>query len=132
MTQKAECTLDYMVLAQLQDVDMQNGDPYLLQDLIGLFIKSTPGRLAQMTDALVRKDFAGMKQVAHTLKTSCGYLGAVNLRALCLALESACHETNFALAQIIVKQMAVEYPKLEAALKTAPVELARYRKGGVH
>ena len=72
--------------AALERVD---GDELLLSELIAIFFEEYPSFAARLTQSLSQKDFAGLRETAHSLKGSLGYLGATDGEALALALERA-------------------------------------------
>jgi two-component system, sensor histidine kinase and response regulator len=76
-------------LRSLQD----DGDDDLLGELIDLFLQDAPTRLASIRHAIARKDWAGLMAAAHSLKGSCGSLGALHMADLCGRLER-CRRTG--------------------------------------
>jgi HPt (histidine-containing phosphotransfer) domain-containing protein len=132
MNTTGECTLDISVLARLMDQDVENVTPYLLGSLIDIFFNATPEKLNKLHLALDQGNFQTMFLVAHSLKTSCGYLGAERLKSLCLRLESVSREKNLTEAESVITQMSDEYPKLRRQLENAPAELERYRRDSAH
>jgi CheY-like chemotaxis protein len=59
--------------AALERVD---GDHELMRELAGLFLDECPRRLAEIRDAIDRKDGPGLQRAAHYLKGSVGNFGA--------------------------------------------------------
>jgi HPt (histidine-containing phosphotransfer) domain-containing protein len=70
-------------LRSLQD----DGDDDLLGELIDLFLQDAPVRLRAMRDAIAREDWDQLAASAHSLKGSCGSLGALPMADLCGRLE---------------------------------------------
>jgi HPt (histidine-containing phosphotransfer) domain-containing protein len=70
-------------LRSLQD----DGDDDLLGELIDLFLQDTPARLASIRKAIACQDWAALMAAAHSLKGSCGSLGALHMADLCGRLE---------------------------------------------
>jgi len=82
------------------------GDEPLLVELITIFFQEYPKFAARLTQSLSQKDFAGVREAAHSLKGSLGYLGAAHGEALALALEQASNardgvETGDLVAQLM-------------------------------
>jgi len=75
---------DYV--AALERVD---GDELLLSELIAIFFEEYPKFAARLTQSLSQKDFAGLREAAHSLKGSLGYLGAADGEALAFSLEQS-------------------------------------------
>jgi len=78
--------LDLTALEALRGLD--EGDEDLLGELIDLFMADAPGRIAGMRDAIAREDWPALASWAHSLKGSCGSLGAMHMADLCGRLES--------------------------------------------
>lgn len=72
--------------AALERVD---GDELLLSELISIFFEEYPKFSARLTQSLSQKDFTGLRQAAHSLKGSLGYLGATDGAALAFSVEQA-------------------------------------------
>lgn len=88
--------------AALERVD---GDELLLSELIAIFFEEYPRFAARLTQSLSQRDFAGLREAAHSLKGSLGYLGAVGGEALALSLEQASLSRNPARAGELVAQL---------------------------
>lgn len=70
-------------LRSLQD----EGDDGLLGELIDLFLHDAPIRVASIGDALALEDWTAALATAHSLRGSCGSLGALHMADLCGRLE---------------------------------------------
>ncbi|MFN8640583.1 MAG: Hpt domain-containing protein [Candidatus Binatia bacterium] len=66
----------------------EDGEDDLLAELIDLFLQDAPDRLAAIREAVNGGDWVGLAERAHSLKGSCGSLGAVQMAALCARLEA--------------------------------------------
>ena len=64
------------------------GKPGLLGRLLQIYLSQTPQMLATMRDAVAHDDAAALRQAAHSLKSSCGNVGALHMMALCQTLEA--------------------------------------------
>src|ERR1051326_5242563 len=65
----------------------EEGDDDLLIELIDLFLEDAPRRVDGMRDAIAREDWPTLASWAHSLRGSCGSLGALHLAELCGRLE---------------------------------------------
>lgn len=70
-------------LRSLQD----DGDDDLLGELIDLFLQDAPARLASIRQAVALEDWTAVMAAAHSLRGSCGSLGALHMADLCGRLE---------------------------------------------
>lgn len=78
--------LDLSVLAELRELQ-EEGEPDLLRELIELFLTDVPARLVALREAVRADDAHSVQRIAHTLKGSCGNMGAVRMAAVCAELE---------------------------------------------
>lgn len=65
----------------------EDAEPQLLQDLIGLFFKTTPERLKLIEEAIDKQDLHQLSMAAHSLKSSALNLGLTELGEACSKLE---------------------------------------------
>jgi signal transduction histidine kinase/DNA-binding response OmpR family regulator/HPt (histidine-containing phosphotransfer) domain-containing protein len=78
--------LDPQALQRLRDLD-PNGANRLLERVFQAFEASTGRLLPQLDEAVATADLAGVRHVAHTLKSSSASIGALKLSALCADIE---------------------------------------------
>ena len=63
-------------------------NPTLVDELIELFLGSTPLRIAELRQALKKKDAKRLREVAHDLRGSSGQLGASRMEQTCASIET--------------------------------------------
>jgi len=78
--------LDMTALEALRGLD--DGEDDLLAELIDLFLEDAPARISSMRTAIAAEDWSALGSWAHSLKGSCGSLGAVHMADLCAKLEA--------------------------------------------
>jgi HPt (histidine-containing phosphotransfer) domain-containing protein len=101
-------------LRSLQD----DGDDDLVADLIDLFFQDAPARVAGMHAAIVREDWPALASCAHSLKGSCGSLGALQLAQLCARLEQVGRAAGpRAVAEAMYHEIEEHYELVCAALQ---------------
>ncbi len=83
---RAGQALDAEALQRLRDLD-PSGSNHLLERVAQAFETSTNRLLPQLDEALASSDLAGVRHVAHTLKSSSASIGALKLSALCADIE---------------------------------------------
>jgi len=81
------------------------GDEPLLVELIAIFFEEYPKFAARLTQSLSQKDFAALREAAHSLKGSLGYLGAAQGESFALAVEQASAANDAARAGELVAQL---------------------------
>ena len=102
-----------------------NPDRASLQELLELFRRHAPGRIAQLRPALEAQDAERLRGAAHALKGSCAYLYAGDLTRLCGELEEAAALARFQEAGSILLDLERAFAEVEGALTGLETELAR-------
>ena len=72
------------------------GQPDLLAKVIGLYLKDSQGLVDKILAATAEKDFASLRDTAHSLKSRSGTLGAWHVADLCKQLETGAREQTLA------------------------------------
>ena len=78
------------------------GAPSFLGELIDLFLKEADGHLQKLRTAFEAKDAALFERSAHTLKGSCGNLGAQAMSRICADLQTIGHAADWTRAAEIL------------------------------
>jgi HPt (histidine-containing phosphotransfer) domain-containing protein len=81
-----EDLLDRSVLAGLRELQ-EEGEPDILEEIVELFLTDVPPQLVALREAVEASDAHSVERIAHTLKGSCGNLGAVRMAAICSELQ---------------------------------------------
>ena len=97
------------------------GDVDLLTELVDLFFADVPPQLASLREAIESGDASSVKRVAHTLKGSCGNMGAQRMAALCARLQDIGASGYLTHAPELLKQLEAEFERVRPALE---VEIA--------
>jgi HPt (histidine-containing phosphotransfer) domain-containing protein len=99
--------VDASVLADLEEMQ-EEGEPDLVAELIGLYLRDAPRKLASMREAEAGGDAASLRRAAHSLKGSSASLGAFGVAALCGELELARGEVSSGRAAMLVARLGQE------------------------
>ncbi len=86
-------------------------------ELIIIFLKDTPDKLAALRQSFARGDTASLFRVAHTLKSSSAQLGAMNLSALCRELEMMEKDGSLEGVEEMIFYLTREFERVEHALR---------------
>ena len=108
-----EDPLDPDVLAGLREL----GDAELLAELVELFVDDTPSRILALGDALEKDDAEAVERVAHTLKGSCGNMGAWRMAEICENLQEMGGSGDLSGASELVEQLEAEFGRARQALE---------------
>ena len=87
-SRKKQMHLDPGTVQKLRDVGNRLGEGTFVRTLIERFVEATPARLKDIHTASLKGDCATLEFEAHTLKSSCGHVGAVVMAEVCQTLES--------------------------------------------
>ena len=79
-------TIDMQAIDGLRELSPDAGTEFL-RELIEIYLQDTPLRIAEMEDALNKKDLPSFTRAAHTIKGSSSNFGAAKLTKLAHELE---------------------------------------------
>lgn len=97
----------------------------LTSQIITLFLKTAPIRIAEIKKASLEKNLTALRQAAHTLRGSCGAIGATRLEHFCQYFENLTpsHPLTFSNALTL---------NLETELALLKESLLHYEKDPAH
>ena len=90
--------IDVTVLESLESAQA-DGEPDLIVELIDLFLKDAPRRLANMSTFLEDGDLHSLSREAHCLKGSSATLGAPVMTEICQAVEDIVRDRPWEIAR---------------------------------
>ena len=96
---------------------LQSGSPGFLVELIDLFLKEAAVLLAKLQTALGTRDAGAFERAAHTLKGSCGNLGAQAMSRLCAELQTAGQAADWKRASELVSKVLAEFRLVQSELE---------------
>ena len=99
-------------LREFQDT----GEPDIVAELIEIFLQDTPPRLAAIREALHRADAGEIASAAHALKGSSANLGALQMSALCLKIETLGRAGTVEGADSLLADLEAEFLRVRDAL----------------
>lgn len=109
--------IDVDALVELVDLDETGA---LLGRVTDLFCRDTQRAIGNLEQAVAADDVPRVADEAHRLRSSCGYIGARAMVALCEELEAGAR--GDALLEPIVQALATEFERARARLPTARAE----------
>jgi two-component system, sensor histidine kinase and response regulator len=116
--------LDRSVLEGLRELQ-EEGEPNLLDELIEMFFDDVPSsQLEALQEAMKAGDAHFVERVAHTLKGSCGNIGALRMAAICAELQDIGASKDLSRAPELLEHLKAEFERARPALET---EVARCR-----
>jgi CheY-like chemotaxis protein/HPt (histidine-containing phosphotransfer) domain-containing protein len=107
--------LDGEALQNLRALQLE-GEPDPLAELVDLFLKDTPTRIAQMHTALKNSNPHDLESAAHSLKGSASNLGAQTLAATCARLMQTARNNDLTAAATLVKSVEDDFAKVKPVL----------------
>jgi HPt (histidine-containing phosphotransfer) domain-containing protein len=112
---KAAVVLDAAALDRLRELDPK-GENQLLPRVLAAFKTSIARLVPQVRTASVAGDLAGVRHVAHTLKSSSASIGAMQLAQMCAELETMIRLDQVDSLAARVDAMCVEIDQVLKAL----------------
>ena len=108
--------LDAESLERLRELDPQGANG-LLPRVLRAFDTSLQRLLGQLEEARASGDAAGMRHVAHTLKSSSASVGALELSRICADIERRLREPDPGELQPLLDDMVTQSNRVRAALR---------------
>ena len=88
-------------------------EPNFLDRLIDLFLSSAQDNITQLQQSFKDNDIELLTRAAHTLKSSSGNIGAMELMKVCAELEVDCREDNLTRCSQQVTAIAREFERVK-------------------
>ena len=110
--------LDMEVIEALRALE-DEGAPGLFDELVELFLSDTPSRMRSLAEATAAGDMKAVEFNAHSLKSSCGNLGAIVLVDLFKEIERLGREEELEGVSVLVDRSNEEFSRVQAALSAA-------------
>jgi PAS domain S-box-containing protein len=120
----AEASAQPLAVDLATALDRMGGDVELLRELAGLFLAECPQRMAEIHQAILRRDASGLRASAHTLKGSVANFGAQAAAEAAGRLELAGREQDWG-------DVEPAWAALEQAIAGLTPALARLGQAGV-
>jgi two-component system, sensor histidine kinase and response regulator len=93
-----------------------SGEPSLLPQVICRYLESSPAVMETLRQAIASGDASSMKNAAHSLVSTSGFLGAMRLMGLCRELQSLAQTGTTEDAVPLLPALEEEYRKVREAL----------------
>ena len=116
--------IDAAALAQIKALDEETGGG-LMAELLALFFEGTPRRIAAIRTAVAQGDARVVERESHSLKGSCGALGAIDLMNLAGEIEMRARAADLSDAAARADALEAEFHSASALLAA---ERANYLK----
>ena len=110
-----ESVLDLETIATLKELGGDD-DPDLFTELVDLFVTDAKVQIAELRRALREGDLRLLERTAHTLKSSCGNVGALTMSKLCFEIEQLGRASKLDGAGPLVERTAEQYERVQVAL----------------
>ncbi|MDM7935411.1 MAG: Hpt domain-containing protein [Methanothrix sp.] len=115
-SEEASGAIDRSVLMGLRELQIE-GEPDIISELCGLFLKHAPERIGAILEAVEKGDARGLYAAAHGLKSSSAYVGAMRLSAMSRDLEEMGRSGELDGVRVKAELLREEYIRVAAALK---------------
>ncbi|MDQ2671283.1 MAG: Hpt domain-containing protein [Actinomycetota bacterium] len=115
-TKHMEESVDREVLARLRRLQGE-GDPDIVAELTGMFLKDSRSRLEAVEEALQKGDAPAVERAAHALKGGSGSMGARGMSGLCAQLEDLGASVDLSRAPELLRRIREELGRVERAFE---------------
>ena len=109
-------SIDEGVLDQMRQLQSEE-EPDFLASLIDLFLEDARSHLKALREAVARSDARQLADKSHSLKSSCGNLGAKKMTAICNTIEALGRANSVEGAAALVAQLEEEFSRVRRALE---------------
>ena len=109
-------SLDKDRVRELQDLACD--DPGLLDELIDLFLTSTPQLIDQMRRATEDEDGPALRRAAHTLKGSSGQIGALRMQDICATIETLASTGSLVGVEPLLSELSLAFTRSVGELRS--------------
>jgi HPt (histidine-containing phosphotransfer) domain-containing protein len=89
----------------------------IVTELIDIFLEDTPPWLTALHEALLRSDVRAFAHAAHSLKGSCGTIGAKRMAAICAALEGSARRGYLEAVRTSLDGLSAEFQRVRQMLE---------------
>jgi len=96
---------------------LQQIDPSVLNEVVGLFVADAPMRIASIREAMQKHDAGLLLSAAHALKSSSGNVGASRLHKMCADLERMARSGDLTSAKALADKLDAEFDRAVTALR---------------
>lgn len=108
--------LDAQSLARLAELD-PGGDGQLVRRVLRAYATSLDRLMGEFRQARAATQAAGLRQIAHTLKSSSASVGALRLAALCAELELGLREPGDVKNSDILDRLELEAARVAVSVR---------------
>ena len=105
---KSVGSINPKVIADLRALESA-ASPGFLVELIDLFLKEAGILVSKLRESLAAKDAPAFERSAHTLKGSCGNLGAQAMSRMCADLQTVGHAADWTRAAELLPPLDEEF-----------------------
>lgn len=110
-----EPRIDPTVISDLIDLGPETGRE-LVQELVDLFSREAPARLAVMRESLAAQDRGAIARSAHAIRGSAGNLGAIRVGRLSTEIEQAATHGDLRTISPLLEQLSHELDYVQRSL----------------
>jgi len=112
--------IDLTGLMELREMQVEN-ERDIVNELVNLFLRDTPHRLATIRLALSATDFPTAQREAHEIKGSCAELGAHMMSSLSAELEQIEHPAQAPQCEELLTKLETEFVRVKQVLNSVLV-----------
>jgi signal transduction histidine kinase/DNA-binding response OmpR family regulator/HPt (histidine-containing phosphotransfer) domain-containing protein len=108
--------IDKSIIDDLSKLQI-DGEPNIVKKIIEAYLSGSQSLVDQLREVLSSNDLEMLQQTAHSLKSSSANVGAMQLSAMSLELETKCKQKHLGNIGDLVAAIEMEYPRVKDALR---------------
>ncbi|BBH52335.1 Hpt domain-containing protein [Fluviispira sanaruensis] len=112
-------------MKELGNGDEAYADRLLIVQLMSVYLENLPERVAELTEAMKKKDAPVIERSAHTLKSSSRLIGLAALAEDCQVLEDMGFDKKLENAQPLYEKIVAATKKAVDVLKNKIIEIEK-------
>ena len=112
-----ERAIDSQVLDEYRAIDARGGGGDFVTRLIDQYLAESTSRMAELKDAIERRDAPAVRRTAHSLKGSSGTVGAGRMAEICGELDQLARNMTFDGTSTLVVALDDEFKRVRDALQ---------------
>lgn len=113
------------IIDLLEVLERVQNDRELLAELIDIFLEDCPNKMNTIKECVKKKDFAQLRDTAHSIKGASGNISAKKLHAIFLQIEQAGKNNSLNGMEALLSELDSQFQKFKEYSVTLKQELKK-------
>ena len=106
-------------------LDRVQNDRELLIELLDIFLEDCPPKINAIKEAVAKKDFLQLRDIAHSMKGASGNISAKNINASFLQIEQMAKNNDLNSIDVSLKELDKRFEELKTYSKKLKEDLKK-------